>query len=402
MMKNMFKQSIAMVLAFLLMVSACCCGVFAQTDLEPITQKINAMPELSSFVSPTDVGVDKALADAQDMITLLAELTDDEFYNLENSSKVFDLYVGLTLMKLQDGMPTEIPTKDDLMDQLRWLYESTVTNTDLVGSLMYYTSPVESEDPDMLSTLGETLYLDYIEKLMEVLTRISATMTTMTEEEQAAIEAEAFSWALDEYPETFTVDNFWDYAADFYMNVYDTLPEGGLGEEDTARYQALADSFTNLVENERPFIIEALEKKIAANCDVEKASVASELALVLYHEPVCDAIFNDLDLLGWLYEEDASLLVSNYEVYEEYDAIVYPWVYEDYSYGDLNGDGNINAVDALMVLKMAVGKLEATEDDYWIGDVDGDSELNAKDALYILRYAVGKIDYFPVEEVVFE
>ena len=64
----------------------------------------------------------------------------------------------------------------------------------------------------------------------------------------------------------------------------------------------------------------------------------------------------------------------------------------------MNGDWFVDAKDALLVLKMAVGKVEITDNDLWYGDVDGNGELDAKDALYILKYSVNKIDMFPVEE----
>ena len=59
-------------------------------------------------------------------------------------------------------------------------------------------------------------------------------------------------------------------------------------------------------------------------------------------------------------------------------------------YGDLNEDGAINAKDALQVLKIAVGKVDAEEQTRKIADVNRDEAVNAKDALEILKYAVDK------------
>ena len=36
--------------------------------------------------------------------------------------------------------------------------------------------------------------------------------------------------------------------------------------------------------------------------------------------------------------------------------------------------------------------------EYRLGDLDGDNEVNAKDALLVLKFAVGKIDKFPIEQ----
>ena len=86
--------------------------------------------------------------------------------------------------------------------------------------------------------------------------------------------------------------------------------------------------------------------------------------------------------------------------------------------GDVTGDQVVNAKDALEVLKYSVDKtviflpanptpeqqLEYEQYQYYksfmkiMGDVNEDEEVNAKDALEILKYTVGKIDRFPIEE----
>ncbi len=68
------------------------------------------------------------------------------------------------------------------------------------------------------------------------------------------------------------------------------------------------------------------------------------------------------------------------------------------NYGDVNGDGKVDAKDALMVLKFAVGKVQLTEEQQLAAEVDGKEGINAKDALEILKYAVKKIDLFPIEK----
>ncbi len=67
------------------------------------------------------------------------------------------------------------------------------------------------------------------------------------------------------------------------------------------------------------------------------------------------------------------------------------------AYGDPDGDGNINATDALLVLRAAVGKIKVTNQQMTAGDVDASGELDAIDALMILQYAVDKLDKFPAE-----
>ena len=60
------------------------------------------------------------------------------------------------------------------------------------------------------------------------------------------------------------------------------------------------------------------------------------------------------------------------------------------SAGDIDGDTVINAKDALVALKVAVGKAKLTEAQKAVADVNKDGQINAKDALEILKYAVGK------------
>lgn len=67
-------------------------------------------------------------------------------------------------------------------------------------------------------------------------------------------------------------------------------------------------------------------------------------------------------------------------------------------YGDVNKDEAVDAKDALMVLKVTVGKIVFTQEQALAAEVDGKDGINAKDALEILKKTVGKIQKFPVEE----
>lgn len=67
-------------------------------------------------------------------------------------------------------------------------------------------------------------------------------------------------------------------------------------------------------------------------------------------------------------------------------------------YGDVNGDNNVDIIDALMSLQAAAGKIDLDEEQTARADVDGESGVTAADALLILRYANGAINSFPVEK----
>lgn len=60
--------------------------------------------------------------------------------------------------------------------------------------------------------------------------------------------------------------------------------------------------------------------------------------------------------------------------------------------GDINGDGYVDAADAMLCLQNAVGLIELTEEQLEAGDVNNDGVVDAGDAIKILRYNVGLIE----------
>ena len=58
------------------------------------------------------------------------------------------------------------------------------------------------------------------------------------------------------------------------------------------------------------------------------------------------------------------------------------------SFGDADGNGKVNAADALKVLRASVGKATLSADGKKAADVNGDGKVNAADAKAILRQAV--------------
>ena len=61
-----------------------------------------------------------------------------------------------------------------------------------------------------------------------------------------------------------------------------------------------------------------------------------------------------------------------------------------YTLGDVNEDGKINAIDAVLILRAAIGKTELTDIQQKAADVNEDKSVNALDAVVVLRKAVGK------------
>ena len=57
--------------------------------------------------------------------------------------------------------------------------------------------------------------------------------------------------------------------------------------------------------------------------------------------------------------------------------------------GDVNGDGSITVVDALIVLRASLSLVELTDEQAEFADINGDGFVNITDALVILRISMG-------------
>ncbi len=86
-------------------------------------------------------------------------------------------------------------------------------------------------------------------------------------------------------------------------------------------------------------------------------------------------------------------LVTNLATLEQWEQQPLP----ELLYGDVNQDQEVNAKDALMILKSSVGKVVLTESQHQLAELNGDDVINAKDALLVLQKSVGKIEAFPIE-----
>lgn len=62
--------------------------------------------------------------------------------------------------------------------------------------------------------------------------------------------------------------------------------------------------------------------------------------------------------------------------------------------GDVNGDGEIRAFDALTALQIATQKIVPTDNQKYAADIDGNGSVTAFEALRILQFATGKITVF--------
>ncbi|MBQ7646718.1 MAG: hypothetical protein IJS94_05560 [Clostridia bacterium] len=62
--------------------------------------------------------------------------------------------------------------------------------------------------------------------------------------------------------------------------------------------------------------------------------------------------------------------------------------------GDINGDGDVDSLDATLAFKYDAGLSDLGADQLAAGDVSGDGEVNSLDATLILKYDAGLIDSF--------
>ena len=73
-------------------------------------------------------------------------------------------------------------------------------------------------------------------------------------------------------------------------------------------------------------------------------------------------------------------------------------VYATVTYGDVSGNGSVNAYDASLAAQYGVGLIVLGADKIIAADVSGNGTVNAYDASLIAQKGVGLIDTFPVEQ----
>ena len=64
---------------------------------------------------------------------------------------------------------------------------------------------------------------------------------------------------------------------------------------------------------------------------------------------------------------------------------------DDSSLGDVNGDGKISNLDALMLLQAINDLLNLTSEQFQRADLNGNGTLSASEALRILQYVSGVV-----------
>ncbi|MBR3611186.1 MAG: leucine-rich repeat protein [Oscillospiraceae bacterium] len=68
-------------------------------------------------------------------------------------------------------------------------------------------------------------------------------------------------------------------------------------------------------------------------------------------------------------------------------------------YGDINGDGKVNVIDANLIRRYAAKMIELEEEQLSVADVNGDGKVNVLDTSSVIQNTADVIDFFPVEIV---
>lgn len=124
---------------------------------------------------------------------------------------------------------------------------------------------------------------------------------------------------------------------------------------------------------------------------VDRTAASETMALISADEELVgiavDYAFNELfDFFDAFYSPEASqeLIDSTLEaLLEAMD------VEPSAQMGDVNGDGEVTAEDALLILRYSLELIEFNDDAVLLADVNGDGEVDLADALITLRMAMG-------------
>ncbi len=193
-------------------------------------------------------------------------------------------------------------------------------------------------------------------------------------------------------------------AAQPVIDMINALPAAkDITVEDASAVEDVRDAYDNLDDEVQEYVTNLAVLEAAEKAVEEATTVANNKAAAAAVETVINALDTPTDVTAddkeaieaakaafdALTEAQKALLGEG--VAEKLDACVA--ALEEalkVKMGDVNGDGIIDAKDALIVLKIAVDKYTATDAEKTAADVNEDQKIDAKDALEILKYAVKK------------
>ncbi len=398
------NRIVAMVIVFLLLLGCVPLTVFAEDTVKQIQQKVEALPLLSSIDSVESDGYAQAFSQAKNTVYALARLTEAEMEQVLGYEKAFQLYIDLIVMKAWSLLPDEPMNLENYAEQTLQLetVNSLLFNEEPLFFLAEYTEDAVNELFSPPETQMGFVSLYHIQVAYhEACDNRSQFLASLTHAQWQDVQQRDYAWELTKYPDVFTEQNVLTYAEDFVMLIYEVEDWNGkyywlnqISEKNKKRYGELRESFELSMGIYADCFIDEIDREIARLCQYDKAVSYSPLRLQLIERPAYDKLAGQIEALE---------LINGQRIYMEFDHIADFENYQQlfwagaYIYGDANGDGLINASDALVILKVAVGKAQLSKARFEANDVNADGNVDAKDALYVLQYAVEKIYWFPVE-----
>jgi len=134
---------------------------------------------------------------------------------------------------------------------------------------------------------------------------------------------------------------------------------------------------------------------ITLNANGGTASVQNILAVSGATVELPAATIDGSTFGGWATDANAATGVTS--IVASGNATYYA-IWNEYDYGNYDGENGVTEVDALNILQVSTGKVELTEEQKKLCDVDGNGVVDNVDALYILQYVVGRITSFPIQK----
>lgn len=197
-------------------------------------------------------------------------------------------------------------------------------------------------------------------------------------------------------------------AVDDAINALPSLKDMVKG--DKSKIEEARTAYGNLNERQQPLVtalsvLEAAEARMALleTATDEEIAAAKAVDEQIAALPAVDAlVYADGEKVAQAraayaaLSEKAAVLVVGLDILtaaEEKMATLTP----DITYGDVDGDGKVNASDALKALQHSVKLITLQDDIFLAADVDKSGVVDATDALYILQKSVNLIDTLPIK-----
>ena len=97
------------------------------------------------------------------------------------------------------------------------------------------------------------------------------------------------------------------------------------------------------------------------------------------------------------YRQLQSLIDEELASGSEYSAPIHGSYRQSVQLSDVDGDGEVTPMDAVLAYAIANGEQEATAEQLTAADVDGDGEITPLDAVLIYAFCNGELSKFPVQ-----